>query len=95
MDNPDKVSKADKDVGSELILKPPVLKVPPLPFSTTGPVDKGPVNVAVPEVFVMDTVPAVVKPAMLCDTIVPEIVIGEAFALNIPPFTKLPPSVNP
>ena len=55
-----------------------------------------PVNVAVPPVFVIETLPVVVNPAMLCDAIVLAIVIGDALAVNapVPVLIKLPPRVK-
>ena len=43
----------------------PRFNVPPVPFIVRPPAFIGPVMVAVPAVLVIDTVPVVVKPAML------------------------------
>ena len=66
----------------------------PLPLIVSPPPFTLPCNVAVPPVLVMDTVPVVVKPAMLWVP-VPLMVIAELPAVNVPLLVKLPPSVKP
>ncbi len=62
----------------------PRFKVPPFPFIVNAPPFTLPINVAVPAVFVIETVPVVVKPSMLCANVVPLITIGDAPAVNVP-----------
>ena len=72
----------------------PKSSVPPVPLIVNPPPFTLPVNVAVPAVFVIETRPVVVKPAMLCEAIVLAMTIGEALAVKMPLLTKLPPKVN-
>ena len=55
----------------------PRFNVPAVPFMVKLFPDTLPVKVTVPDAFVIDTVPVVVKPPILCETAVPEIVMGE------------------
>ena len=72
----------------------PRSSVPPEPFKVKPAPPMLPANTAVPPVFVIETSPVVVKPAIVCDP-APPIVIGEAFAVNVPLLIKFPPNVNP
>jgi len=75
----------------------PRLRVPvdvPVPIVKPTPVTF-PVKVAVPEAFVIATVPPVVKPPIFWVAVVPVIVILEVPAANDPLLIKSPCSVNP
>ena len=69
--------------------------MPPIPLIVNVPPLTLPAKVAVPAVLVMETAPVVVKPAMLCATIVFAMTIDELPAVKVPPLlTKSPPRVN-
>ena len=75
-------------------VKAPRFSVPPEPFIVKAPPFTFPVKVAVPAVFVIETNPVVVKPAIDCVPL-PAMVIGDALAVNVPLLVKLPPRVTP
>ena len=68
----------------------PRFSVPPEPLIVNAPPLTLPVNVAVPAVFVIDTVPVVVKPSMFCADAVPVNVMAALPAVNVPLFMKSP-----
>ena len=68
----------------------PRLRVPPLPLIVSPVPLILPSNVAMPPVFVIETVPVVVNPPMFCVRVVPVIVIAELPAVNVPAFIKSP-----
>ena len=72
----------------------PKFNVPPDPLIVSPAPVTFPINVAVPDVLVMETRPVVVNPSILCVVIVPVITIGEAFATKVPSLLKLPPRVK-
>ena len=74
----------------------PRFRVPPVPLIVNLAPFTLPANVAVPPDLVIEILPVVVKPAMLCDAIVPVIVIEDELAVNtpVPFFVKLPPNVK-
>ena len=83
-------------VPVNVCVKPaPRSSVPPFPLRVNAPPFTLPSNVAIPLVFVIDTVPVVVKPSMVCVADVFAIVIAELLAINVPPLLmKLPPKVT-
>ena len=71
----------------------PRFKVPPVPLIVKPAPFTFPVNVAVPAVLVIDTVPVVVKSSIFCGVIVPAIVIPPAPLVSVPAFIKSPLNV--
>ena len=63
----------------------PRLSVPPVPLIVSPPPLTLPVNVAVPAVLVIETVPVVVKPAILFAATVPPRVTSYEPKFNVPP----------
>ncbi len=78
----------------KVCVKPaPRFRVPPEPLNVKAPPLTLPVNVAVPAVLVMDTVPVVVKLPMLC-VAVPAIVTPPEPLVVPPLLIRLPFKVN-
>ena len=77
----------------ECVFPVPRFSVPPKPLRVSPPPDTLPVKVATPAVFVIETRPVVVNPAILWATTVPAMTIGEDVEVKIPRFTKLSPNV--
>ena len=76
LESPFKVPAERDTVPVKVCVNPtPKSSVPPFPNSVNPAAFTLLVNVAVPAVFVITTAPVVVKPAMLCATMVPEITI--------------------
>ena len=75
---------------NECVNPDPKFNVPPEPFIVRPAAETLPVNVAVPAVFVIETVPVVVKPAIDWVEAVPDIVIPPEPLVNVPEFVKLP-----
>ena len=73
----------------------PKFSVPPDPLIVSAAPLTAPVKVAVPPVFVMETAPVVVNPAMLWAELVPATTMGELPAVNVPALTKSPWKVRP
>jgi hypothetical protein len=68
----------------------PRSSVPPTPLMVSPAPFTLPVNVAVPAVFVIDTVPVVVKPTMLCSAVPVIIIAALPQLMGSPLLTKLP-----
>lgn len=67
----------------------PRLSVPPTPLIVNPAPPTLPPKVAVPPVFVIDTRPVVVNPAIACAAL-PLMVMGDALAVNVPLLVKFP-----
>ena len=68
----------------------PKFRVPPLPFIVSEAQVMLPPKVAVLDVRVKLQAPVVVNAAMLGEALVPPMVIGDALAVKVPAFEKLP-----
>ena len=78
----------------KVCVKLPRVSVPPTPLIVSAPPFTGPANVAIPAVFVIETVPVVVKPAMLCVSAGPARMILELPAVKVPALLKSPYKVS-
>ena len=75
------------------MVREPLLSVPPKPLSVRLVALTEPVSVAVPLVLVIEMVPVVVNPAILCGLAGPVMMMSELPALNVPLLVKWPLSV--
>jgi len=71
-----------------------MFNVPPLPLMVRPPPLTEPCKVAVPAVLVIETKPVVVNPERDWVAIVPEIITGDALAVNTPELLKFPPRLS-
>ena len=73
----------------------PRFRVPPSPLVVRDPPLTFPVRVAVPAVFIMVTVPVVVKSSIFWAAVVPSMITVELPAVKVPELIKSPSKVNP
>ena len=95
LESPSNRAVPDRDQTPEKVWVNPLpsLSVPPLPVIASPAPPTFPVKVAVAAVFVIETLPVVVNPAMFC-AIVHAMTILDAPAVNVPLFVKSPVNVN-